>query len=119
MLQCFDSPWQTNTCPLQLAVWLSEEDLTQSITDDMGGHCCIWLQLNPCFAVSFRLGAIGPTAQASRVHMNTKPTCGAWKTPHKGQLQDSPAQETMDQDRVDWICSAGRGRKKHYKGLRH
>lgn len=24
--------------------------------------------------------------------------CGAWKTPHKGQLQDSPAQETMDWD---------------------
>ena len=24
--------------------------------------------------------------------------CGAWKTPHKGQLQDSPARETMDWD---------------------
>ncbi|KAI4801513.1 hypothetical protein KUCAC02_019408, partial [Chaenocephalus aceratus] len=49
-------------------------------------------------------GAIGPSAEASRVHMDTKPTCGAGKTPHRGQLQDSTAQETMDQDGRDWIA---------------
>ncbi len=32
--------------------------------------------------------------------MDTKPTSGAGKTPHRGQLRDSPAQETMDQDGV-------------------
>ncbi|KAF0023217.1 hypothetical protein F2P81_023847 [Scophthalmus maximus] len=54
-----------------------------------------------------RLGAIGPTAQASRVHMDTKPTCGALKTPHRGQLQYSLAQETMDQGSEDCIACAG------------
>ncbi len=39
--------------------------------------------------------------------MDTKLTCGAWKTPHRGQLRDSPAQETMDQDGMDWIAGAG------------
>lgn len=34
--------------------------------------------------------------------------CGAWKTPHTGQLRDSPAEETMNWDGVDWIAGAGR-----------
>ena len=57
--------------------------------------------------MSFRLGTIGPTAQASRVHMDTKPTCGALKTPHRGQLRDSLAQETTDQGTVGCIAGAG------------
>lgn len=38
-------PLLTNKQPprLPLAARLSEEDLTQSITDDLGGQCCIWL----------------------------------------------------------------------------
>lgn len=38
--------------------------------------------------------------------MDTKPMFGAWQTPHKGQLQDLPTQETMNWDGIDWIGGA-------------
>lgn len=43
--------------------------------------------------------------------MDTKPTFGAAKTPHRGQPRDSPAQETADQDAEDRIPDSGREMK--------
>lgn len=79
-------------------------NLSRSIPDDLSA---IWLHLSPCFALSSSLCAPVPSVRCNVEFISTKKKekkeenkvmCGAWKTPHRGQLQDSPARETMDWD---------------------
>lgn len=89
----------------------SAEEPTQSTTDRLAGQRCIWLCLNPCCSESSAtLFATGPSTQTLRVRTGTKKKktlCGASKTPHRGQLRDSPAPETINWNRVNWIAGAG------------
>lgn len=77
----------------------------QTVWQDRKG---IWLCLKACCCDSANAVCHRPRAlKRCEVRTGRETLCGASKTPHRGQLRDSPAQETINWNRVNWIAGAG------------
>lgn len=68
----------------------------------------IWLCLKECCCESANAVCYRPrTLKHCEVCTGSNTLCGASKTPHRGQLRDSPARETINWNRVNLIAGAG------------